>query len=627
VPSRRDALRTTAAAGAGLWLCRPAEAAGTALAGEAAPGGLYATLLRTWCDRLLELQVAAPGDPSRDGALSCPACSFLHGRCADAVYPLLHLARTSGESRYVDAAVRLQRWSDNVSEPDGAFRNDVEPGSWKGITVFAVIALAEALHHHGALLEAAVRQRWRERLASATRFLDGFVTMQTGNINYPVTSALAFTLAADVLDLPRYRERGRALAHASLAYLTPGGLLFGEGHPQDGRTARGCRAVDLGYNVEESLPALALYGLQARDAEVTGRVAEALRAHLEFLLPDGGWDNGWGTRQFKWTWWGSRTSDGCQPAYALLAARDPRFAEAALRNLEQLAACTHDGLLHGGPHYRAQGVPPCVHHTFTHAKALATVLDRGGAPPVPAVRPRLPRDEAYGLRHFPEIATWLAAVGEWRATVTACDWEYKPSGGGHPSGGALSLLHHQRLGPVLVASMTEYQLWEAHNQQVPGDWPTMPLTPRIEAAGATSLSDLAAAVTARHADGAVVMDAAGRLQTTAHADPASGPAGYRLGYRFDAEAVTIDARSDVAGRLVLPIVCTQQQPVARAGARVVHVGRDGGRLVAECDAPSAFEPVPERRVFNLVPGFQCVPLAVALAPGRGVRVRIRALPS
>jgi hypothetical protein len=91
--------------------------------------------------------------------------------------------------------------------------------------------------------------------------------------------------------------------------------------------------------------------------------------------------------------------------------------------------------------------------------------------------------------------------------------------------------------------------------------------------------------------------------------------------------VTIDARSEAAGRLVLPIVCTQQQPVARAGAQVVHVGRDGGRIVVECDAGAAFESIPERRIFNLVPGFQCVPLAVALAPGRGVRVTIRVLRS
>ena len=185
--SRRDVLRTTTAAGAASLLGPWPRAT------HAASVSLYSDLLRTWCDRLLELQIDAPQDPTRDGALRCPACSFLHGRCHDAAYPLLHLAHVTGERRYLDAAVRLQRWSDNVSDPDGAFRNELAAGSWRGITVFAVIALAEALHHHGAVLDPRSRARWQERLASAARFLDGFVTMQTGNINYPVTSALAFT--------------------------------------------------------------------------------------------------------------------------------------------------------------------------------------------------------------------------------------------------------------------------------------------------------------------------------------------------------------------------------------------------------------------------------------------------
>ena len=590
----------------------------------ATDSNLYARLLKDWCDRLLQLQISSPGDAARDGALRCPACSFLHGRCPDAVYPLLHMARASGDQRYLDAAVRLQRWSDTVSEPDGAFRNDVEPGTWKGITVFAVIALAEALHHHGELLDPPVRARWRDRMLRATRFLDGFINMQTGNINYPVTAALAYTLAGQVLDEPRFVERARSLAHASLAFFTPGGLLFGEGHPQDGTTAKGGRAVDLGYNVEESLPALALYALLSKDEEVAGRVVDSLRAHLEFMLPDGGWDNSWGTRQFKWTWWGSRTSDGCQPAYALMASRDPRFAEAAQRNLELLAACTHDGLLHGGPHYHAQGIPPCVHHTFTHAKALATVLDRRGPTAAPSPRLRLPREEAYGLRRFPEIGTWLASLGEWRATFTEYDWAYKPSGGGHPSGGALSLLYHQRVGPVLVASMTEYQLWEAHNQQVPGDWPTMPLTPRIEIAGATSLSDFSAVVSAKREPEAVVFDAAGRLLTSAGADPPGGTARYALRLTLTADALQVEARCDTDGQLVLPVVCAQGTPVERVGSRRAHVQRERGRLVLECEAPAQISPVPERRVFNLVPGFQCAPIVVPLSAGRGASISLRA---
>ncbi|WP_431211296.1 hypothetical protein ACQ86N_36240 [Puia sp. P3] len=54
--------------------------------------------------------------------------------------------------------------------------------------------------------------------------------------------------------------------------------------------------------MEETLPSLALYGLLNKDEELLQRLTAALRTHMEFMLPDGGWDNSWGTRNYKWTW-------------------------------------------------------------------------------------------------------------------------------------------------------------------------------------------------------------------------------------------------------------------------------------------------------------------------------------
>ena len=45
-----------------------------------------------------------------------------------------------------------------------------------------------------------------------------------------------------------------SLAHEVMSQFTPDGFLAGEGHPLNGVSAKGCRPVDLGYNVEESLP-------------------------------------------------------------------------------------------------------------------------------------------------------------------------------------------------------------------------------------------------------------------------------------------------------------------------------------------------------------------------------------
>ncbi|MGD0444381.1 MAG: hypothetical protein ABSA39_10635 [Edaphobacter sp.] len=606
---------------------------------------LYAQLLQTWCDGLLAHQEAAIQDPALRGALHCPACAIIHGRCGDAVYPLLRVAHTTGQAKYLEAALLVHEWSEQqVSRADGSWINDVTLSSWQGITVFHAIALAEALHHHGAILDTATRQRWTDRLARAAKFLDTFITIETGNINYPVTSSHCFAICAQVLNEPHYLDRARELAHASMNYFTENNLLFGEGHPQTTITAKKCRPVDLGYNVEESLPALAQYALLANDQPVLEKTIVALRAHMEFMLPDGAWDNSWGSRNYKWTWWGSRTSDGCHPAYVLLADHEPKFREVAYRNLELMAACTHESLLYGGPHYFQHGDKPCIHHTFTHAKSLATVLDSNAPYTPPSPRLTIPRDEPYIIKSFPEIATHLATNGPWRATITGYDFEYiervqsgggGAGGGGHASGGALSLLYHQQLGPILTASMTEYQMIEISNQQVHLDKPHMPLTPRIELAAkqtCTSLSDFEATIIPLYEQmGTTLMisvDVRGRLLTASHQPPSIGEARYYLNYGLTQSTVVITASVDTASqsplRFVLPVISSSTEQITQPNPKTIRITKPKGTFTISTTAPQGFAPIPKERTFNLVPGFEAIPLIIPMQPGQQIQIHIEA---
>jgi hypothetical protein len=645
--TRRDALRLSAAGVIGArvgWSSPDFVETGARAQHVSAGARPYAELLRTWCDGLIAHQETGIADVGVRGALVCPACGIIHGRCGDAVYPLLRVARTTGDAKYLRAAIAVHEWSErNVSRADGSWVNDVTLSSWQGITVFHSIALAEALHHHGELLDAATRKAWTDRLARAAKFLDGFISIETGNINYPVTASYAFALCGQVLGEPKYTERGRGLAHASLEQFTANGFLAGEGHPLKGVTRKGCRPVDLGYNVEESLPALAMYSLLTDDKVVLDQTVKALRTHMEFMLPDGAWDNSWGTRNYKWSWWGSRTSDGCHPAYLLLADHDPKFREVAWRNLELMAACTHEGLLYGGPDYFVHGDRPCIHHAFTHAKALATVLDRGAALLDSSARVALPREEAYGLKSFPEIGTHLAAVGDWRATATENDYEYVEQvqagggqGGGHATGGTLTMLYHRVLGPILTASMTEYKLIEISNQQVVRSGPTMPLTPRIELVTGpgsggtyTSLSDLEAVVAASEAAGEVRLEARGRLLTATHKPVAGGEVRYSLKYAVSASGVEIVARTDGAGtvapmRFILPVISRSDETVVLADAKTVVFAKAKAPLSVRTDSSRGFEALPKERTFNLVPGFECLALEVAMDLGKDVTIRIEA---
>jgi hypothetical protein len=652
--TRRELLRltTTGATALGARTLFPGLAAAAAAAqphisllhhAPPVPPNQYAQLLRTWCDGLIPHQVTAIYDPTLHGGLLCPACVLIHGRCADAVYPLLHMAHTSGESKYLQSALMMYEWSEQqVSRADGSWINDVNLSTWKGITVFHAIALAEALHFHGSVLDTQTRKRWTDRLARAAQFLDGFITMQTGNINYPVTSSLCFALCAQALGDHHYQDRAHELAHSSLNYFTKNNLLFGEGHPFNVVTKKGCHPVDLGYNVEESLPALAEYALLTKDQAVLDQAIIALRAHMEFMLPDGGWDNSWGTRNYKWSYWGSRTSDGCQAAYVLLSPYEPKFREVAQRNLDLMAACTHDGLLYGGPDYFAHGDRPCIHHTFSHAKALATVLDRGANLPAnlaPTERQQLPCDVPTGLKHYPEIGVHLASVGPWRATVTEYDWEYVErvqasggsGGGGSASGGAMSFLFHRTLGPILTASMTEYQIIEVANQQTFRDYPHMTLTPRIECKSSgtyTSLSDLEATVTATTPEGQINFDVNGSLQNIAHQPLSTGDINYHLTYNLTESSVTITATATGATpptspvQFILPVISQSTETVEQPEPGTIHITKPKGIVIVRTNAPHSFEPVPRERTFNLVPGFECVPLIVTMQLGQELSITI-----
>ena len=110
-------------------------------------------------------------------------------------------------------------------------------------------------------------------------------------------------------------------------------------------TAKGCRPVDIGYNLEESLPGLLQYARARENTAVLAQVHELFRAHAAFLLPDGGMDNSFGTRNFKWTYWGSRTSEGGAYALAWLGQTDPALQSAAARELALWEKISQNGSL------------------------------------------------------------------------------------------------------------------------------------------------------------------------------------------------------------------------------------------------------------------------------------------
>ncbi|WP_345953353.1 hypothetical protein [Mucilaginibacter sp. PAMB04168] len=616
--NRRSFVKSATVGTAGLVIAtHAADAASLFTAPYSELYTLSRSLLTTWVNALLKLQIKDKRNAADYGGILSPANGKVHGRVADTIYPLLYLANETQESRYVDAASLLYEWMErNVTQPDGSWLNEPVKGSWKGTTVFTIIALCEAISKHSNTLDSVWKARMLDRLKKAGEYVYNTFTIEYGNINYPINAAYALTLLGEILDHRPYTEKGRLFAHQSLACFTKNNhFLYGEGSLK--YSAKGCLPIDLGYNVEESLPALTMYALHTKDEEVLDMVIKSLRTHLEFMLPDGGWDNSWGTRNYKWTYWGSRTTDGCLPAYALLASRDARFYKGALQNTKLLQACTHDGLLTGGPHYSSHGVKTSVHHTFCHAKALTTILDHGNSATLYPGNLKLPREEVYDYKFYPEIQTYLVAQGDFRATITGYDCEYKNYKAGHPTGGALTMLWHPLTGPILAGSMNEYQLLEADNMQLDTDPSSMSLTPRLELKTDdktyTNINDLSARIEVLEDANSIVLKTSSKLVDRDQHEHPTEKISCAITYVFTKDKVRIKYEAFGADHstpvdVIFPIIASKQETLHLNNNKHLVISKKAATVSVKSSMPFKFLPNNNNRIFNFVPGLEAIPI-------------------
>ena len=544
----------------------------------------------------------------------CPSCGRIHGRCADAMYPFLCLASRTGDQSWIAAATELFEWTESVvSQDDGSLLNDID-STWRGITVFYALQLADCLSLHGDLLSHETVCQWERRLYKAALFVEGDNELHVNNVNYSIAAACALYAAGTYLGIGRFVKMGLAAMSLVLDYFTSSGLLFGEGVPRNRVSSKGCRPIDIGYNVEESLPLLAEYAYRTNSQELADQVRKSFRSHLLFMFGDGGWDNSFGTRNFKWTYWGSRTTDGCIPGLLLLSRGDDDLALAARKNLTLLQKCTYHGLLAGGPAYVAANQPICVHHTFEHAKALAKVLDYELEEKLVDRQDarRLPRMEHQGIIYIPEAESHVMTLGSYTATVCHGDWEYLK--GGNTSGGSLGTLFHEDAGMILCSSVGEYILKEHNNMQVPYKIVHECLTPRIEAEAQGSLysSIYENEAHVSISNGGII--AKGFLKDSNHVCCPSTCSTYEYRYEVNDSSFRIHARFE-RGVLVIPVVCwpedeidvTPHRETSGFSFEMRRRGLRGRNVRIEVKICGQVPMSPKlKKVFNLVPGFQAI---------------------
>jgi len=426
----------------------------------------YQDLLIEWCDALLAAQIT---DKKSEffGGFRCESCNFTHGRADNAIYPFVYAYSLTGEQKYLTGAENLLVFRKKLTLRSGAVQNDFS-SPWQGITAFSAINLLKTLLYFGEKLPPRLKRKIEKCARRSARWVHrNMVIGFPAYVNYYCAVALVNALYDAYYHDADYRARAEELLAYCLGLFTENGLLVGEGKPHDDRSPKGCLPIDIGYIAEESLPCLVHAAEVLGDEEATATMTAHSIKLLDFFLPDGGWDNSFGVRNNKWTYYGSRTSDGCIGAFTALAKRDGLFAEVAERTYRLLRKCTLNGKLQGGMHYAENGQTPCIHHTFCHACALADALR---ASITERAARSLPCDLTTTLcKYYPELNTYKIRVGAYTATLTGYDYvtHHYANGAAHASGGTLSLLYKAGTGAMIAGSVYDYIRTEPNNMQSP----------------------------------------------------------------------------------------------------------------------------------------------------------------
>jgi hypothetical protein len=396
-----------------------------------------------------------------EGSLFCQYHGDHHTRGGEAAFPFVYLGNLTNDNLMIQKGISLADWLLKRQNEDGSW--DESPGSWKGTTVFQLMAIAALVDTCRPVIPETRIIFYENAVRNASEWVCKNIKFRRVTTNYIASAAAGLALANKVLPEKRWDTKARRLARLATGKINADGLIEGEG--------RGRRifkkvyikpdGIDIGYGLEMTLASLALYAILSGDRYVVSKIDYAVKKHIYFIYPDGTLDNSLGSRGYKWTLYGSKTTHGSQMALAFAAKKSSEIMRALNLTIEALSKYIEFGLLKNGPDKDASEGKICLYPTITRACNLAFAL--AYFPESRISEGTIPAEKPLWAKRFSSLNSIVVKREPWMATISGYgNFTRYPTQKGQktyyvPGGGSITYLFHSHWGPIQAATQLEYQ--------------------------------------------------------------------------------------------------------------------------------------------------------------------------
>lgn len=417
------------------------------------------------------------------GALYCPFHDCYHARCAEAAFPLVSAGLSIPDTDMLEKGLLLCDWLVSRQNQDGSWHET--PDRWKGTTVFQLMALSAVVDCAGQRLSDDRRRGFGQAISKAATWVSRHVSIRAMTTNYVASGAAALALAHRTApDQTDWSVTARRLARKAMSRINREGLIKGEGVSRRifKIIRRPSNAIDIGYGLEMSLSALAIYAAVVADRHWSRKILFAIESHLAFIYPDGSLDNSLGSRGYKWTLLGSKTAHGSQPALVYASPSSPRARLALERIVRGMEGFLKDGLVTDGPYADGKLGLSCLYATVMRSAALALSLHY--LDPLDLQDGEGSDISASTVTRFRSLNSHIVTHDQWKTTISGygatslCSETRPPEYYYTPGGGSVTYLLHRHWGAIQAATQLKYALIEPmHIPAVVS--PPVSLTPRV----------------------------------------------------------------------------------------------------------------------------------------------------